>query len=263
MTFGEKVLQWQRLADIGKRGATIVYHSEIAGILLANWHNREQTVESITEMQVSEFAVRVAHYSAPRFNAIISAIKAVTPAARILKRRPVRVKDRAMLTQGEFTRLCEELDARPRSHAGMVVRFLAYTGLRINEARKLRWADVHLDHILLPGSSSKSGKARHIPFVAGTAEILARLKPLGDGVHILPQAEAKRSLATACKLAGVPSLSHHDFRHLFATRCIESGVDMPTVARWLGHQDGGALLGKVYFHLADRHSREMAGRVKI
>jgi hypothetical protein len=50
---------------------------------------------------------------------------------------------------------------------------------------------------------------------------------------------------------------------MFATRCIESAVDIPTAARWLGHQDGGALLGRVYFHLADAHSREMAGRVKI
>jgi len=24
-----------------------------------------------------------------------------------------------------------------------------------------------------------------------------------------------------------------DLRHLFATRCIESGVDIPTVSRWL------------------------------
>jgi integrase len=58
-------------------------------------------------------------------------------------------------------------------------------------------------------------------------------------------------------------ISHHDFRHLFATRCIESGVDLPTVARWLGHQDGGALLSRTYFHLVDEHSRRMAARVRI
>lgn len=73
----------------------------------------------------------------------------------------------------------------------------------------------------------------------------------------------KRSLNMACKLAGIPHLSHHDFRHLFATRCIQSGVDIPTVARWLGHRDGGALLGKTYFHLQDEHSRRMAGKVEI
>jgi hypothetical protein len=31
---------------------------------------------------------------------------------------------------------------------------------------------------------------------------------------------------------GLSKLTHHDLRHLFATRCIESGVDIPTVARW-------------------------------
>ncbi len=263
MTYREKVFQWQCLADVGKRGATVKYHAEIVKILLATWANPDQSAAGITESEVAAFVVRVAHYSASRFNAIVAAMKHVTPAAHILKRRAVRIKDRAMISQGEFTRLLAELDTRPQSHAGLLVRFLAFTGLRIKEARKLKWCDVHLDHILLPGNVAKSGKPRHIPFVAGITEILQRLRAVSDGVFVLPQGEAKRSLQTACSLAGVRRLSHHDFRHLFATRCIESGVDMPTVARWLGHQDGGALLCKVYFHLADRHSREMALRVQI
>lgn len=39
--------------------------------------------------------------------------------------------------------------------------------------------------------------------------------------------------------------------------------DVPTAARWLGHQDGGALLGRTYFHLVDHHSRRMAARVRL
>jgi integrase len=56
-------------------------------------------------------------------------------------------------------------------------------------------------------------------------------------------------------------ITHHDLRHLFATRCIESGVDIPTVSRWLGHKDGGALAMKTYGHLRDQHSQQMAARV--
>ena len=37
--------------------------------------------------------------------------------------------------------------------------------------------------------------------------------------------------------------------------------DIPTVARWMGHKDGGALAMKVYGHLRDAHSTEMAARV--
>jgi integrase len=65
----------------------------------------------------------------------------------------------------------------------------------------------------------------------------------------------------AAKVAGMPRITHHDLRHLFATRCIESGVDIPTVSRWLGHKDGGALAMKVYGHLRDQHSVEMAQKV--
>jgi integrase len=54
-----------------------------------------------------------------------------------------------------------------------------------------------------------------------------------------------------------------DLRHLFATLCIESGVDIPTVSRWLGHKDGGALAMKVYGHLRDQHSVAMAEKVKF
>jgi hypothetical protein len=73
--------------------------------------------------------------------------------------------------------------------------------------------------------------------------------------------ECKKSITTACKKLGIARFTHHDLRHLFATRCIESGVDIPTVSRWLGHKDGGALAMKVYGHLRDQHSTNMAQKV--
>jgi integrase len=67
----------------------------------------------------------------------------------------------------------------------------------------------------------------------------------------------------AAKVVGMVRITHHDLRHLFATRCIESGVDVPTVSRWLGHKDGGALAMKVYGHLRDQHSVAMAQKVSF
>jgi integrase len=66
--------------------------------------------------------------------------------------------------------------------------------------------------------------------------------------------------ATSATAATKPPMGQ-DLRHLFATRCIESGVDIPTVSRWLGHQDGGALCMKTYGHLRDEHSTNEARKV--
>jgi hypothetical protein len=40
-------------------------------------------------------------------------------------------------------------------------------------------------------------------------------------------------------------------------------VDIPTVSRWLGHKDGGALCMKTYGHLRDEHSLSQAQRVSF
>jgi integrase len=70
------------------------------------------------------------------------------------------------------------------------------------------------------------------------------------------------ALDNACARLGIDHLRVHDCRHVFATRCIEFGVDLPTLASWLGHKDGGVLCAQCYGHLCIKHSTAMAGKVK-
>ena len=58
-------------------------------------------------------------------------------------------------------------------------------------------------------------------------------------------------------------LRHHDLRHYFATKAIQSGVDIPTVSKWLGHADGGALAMKVYTNLMTDHLIEQSKKLKF
>ena len=75
--------------------------------------------------------------------------------------------------------------------------------------------------------------------------------------------ECQKALDRACNKVGADRITHHDLRHLFATACIEAGVDIPTVSRWLGHKDGGALAMKTYGHLRREHSIMQAQRVSF
>jgi integrase len=79
--------------------------------------------------------------------------------------------------------------------------------------------------------------------------------------QVLLVGDARGSLAKSTEALGLPCLSHHDLRHLFATTAIEADVDIPTISRWLGHSDGGTLAMKTYGHLRDEHSMAMAQRV--
>ena len=83
---------------------------------------------------------------------------------------------------------------------------------------------------------------------------------LGDAIKV----EVKREdpeIKETIRL-GIDHLRVHDLRHLFATRSIESGVDLPTLASWLGHKDGGVLCAQICGHLCTKHSTAMAGKVK-
>jgi len=75
--------------------------------------------------------------------------------------------------------------------------------------------------------------------------------------------EPRRSLKNSCIEARIKPLTNHHLRHIFATRCIECGVDFKTIATWLGHRDGGKLLLARYSHLRNEHSQQMATKVSF
>jgi integrase len=58
-------------------------------------------------------------------------------------------------------------------------------------------------------------------------------------------------------------LGFHDCRHHFISYAVMSGIDYMTIARWVGHKDGGILIGKVYGHLSNEHAQLQATRLNF
>ena len=158
-----------------------------------------------------------------------------------------------------------------------LVEFLAYSGCRITEAGNVKWADIDgkAGNIRIHGADdtgTKNWESRSVPILPAMQDLLDRLSTrdriprdrarIGKN-FVLNVTECREALANACKKVEAKRITHHDLRHLFATRCIESGIDIPTVSRWLGHKDGGALCMKTYGHLRDEHSKAMAAKVSF
>lgn len=52
-------------------------------------------------------------------------------------------------------------------------------------------------------------------------------------------------------------------RHYFASVCVMKGVDFKTIALWLGHSDGGALVARTYGHLRRDHTKAAMAKVQF
>jgi integrase len=194
--------------------------------------------------------------------------------AMAVSRIGVKPKQLRLPEPDQFTQIIETVatsGAGQQKNCADFIRFLAFSGCRLSEAKEVKWADVDLDRGFIRVKNAKrkitsnKSETRLVPIIDEMRELITRLKQAAPQPTdaVCRVFECEKSLTRACNVLGIDRITHHDLRHLFATRCIESGVDIPTVSRWLGHSDGGALAMRVYGHLRDAHSAEMARRVSF
>lgn len=265
-------------ADLKPLSKTYRLHTLAA--ISRNWPSLAQTeIRRIADKDCKKWAVKMAAKYAPsRYNGIIQTLRAVfalamengalafNPAAS-LEPRSVKQKKLTLPTDAQFAAILKHIDGvEPKS--GELVRGLAYSGMRKGEARNflMEHANFEKERLAIHGDpeyGTKNSEVRYVPMFPQMRSLLEKFKAEkreGRAFHV---DDCRYSLAAACKAVGCARITAHDLRHYFATKCIESGVDIPTVSRWLGHKDGGTLAMKTYGHLRDEHSAEMAKRVSF
>jgi integrase len=172
----------------------------------------------------------------------------------------------------EFVQAIRSAGGRDSRNCADFVRFIAFSGCRLSEAISVTWHDVDFrkSEITIRGDAitgTKNSEVRRLPIIPELRSLLERLRherpEETNETSILLVREAQKSMDRAAAKVGMRRITHHDLRHLFATICIESGVDIPNVSRWLGHKDGGALCMKTYGHLRQDHSLAQAQRVSF
>ena len=219
----------------------------------------------------------------------------VSPADGITWRR-APVRQRHLVSREDFERViavtaearfCHSRIAYASEPAGPLknaaqfadyVRFLIFSGAREKEALRVRWADVDFSQRLVvigAAGDSKNRTPRHVDFNASLAGHLADMseRRAPDSQWLFPSPQRgerdihaqtfRETLNLARAAAGLPGLGFHDTRHAFISQCVMAGIDFMTIARWVGHKDGGVLIGKVYGHTANEHRQRMAARLSF
>src|SRR5262249_54424466 len=166
-----------------------------------------------------------------------------------LKRAAIRSKKITLPSTKNFNALISEMregHSRNSRNCADFAGGLAFTGCRIGEAHQIEWRDIDFEagEVIVRGDATtgtKNWELRRVPLIPDARTLFQRMRaeradePLDAKVFRV--GECQKALDRACKKVGAERITHHDLRHLFATRCIESGVDIPTVSRWLGHKD--------------------------
>jgi len=187
-------------------------------------------------------------------------------------------KPRRFLTADQVEALAVECEPY-----GLVVRFLAYTGLRWGEMAALRVRDVDLlrrrmhitrsvteDNGRLIFDTTKTGEERTVPlprFLADQITASVAGKGLDDLVFegtrggVLRNGNFnRRTFTRAAKAIGEPNLTPHGLRHTAASLAIAAGGNVKVVQQMLGHATASMTLD-LYGHLFPDQLDDVADRL--
>ncbi|NMB66709.1 tyrosine-type recombinase/integrase [Candidatus Woesearchaeota archaeon] len=146
----------------------------------------------------------------------------------------------------------------------LVIMFLYYAGLRLDETRNLNWQDIDFDRETIHLKTAKGDKER-IVFLH--KKLIDALKMYGikeEGPIFISQREGKYNKRTiqqiiksASKKVGIKKrVTPHTLRHSFATHLLESGTDIRYIQQLLGHKD--LKTTQIYTHVANKDIKKLA-----
>lgn len=167
------------------------------------------------------------------------------------------------LEDDEITRLAEAIE--PEQHRDRALLLVLYnTGARVTEIVDIDLGDLRLDPVPVVVLKGKGGKQRTVPLWPRTVDaIQAWLTERGtDAEALFLNAQGRRlsrsgvahilqRLAERARIRPQHAfqISPHVIRHTTAMHLLQSGVDITTIAAWLGHSQLNTTHGYVEINL--------------
>ena len=188
---------------------------------------------------------------------------------------PLQSKELAVLSKDEQKKL-ESVLLTDMNETKLGIYISLYTGLRIGEICALSWEDIdianrtiYVRHTLTRIRVIENGKTvtknsidtpktksslRCIPICSTLAQVLNDYLPNVTSEYVVSNKAGFVSPRTfeyrykkIMKESKISFINYHGLRHTFATRCIESGVDVKSLSEILGHANVSITLN-TYVH---------------
>ncbi|MBA7950615.1 site-specific integrase [Citrobacter freundii] len=214
-------------------------------------------ISDITRLQIQSYLNGLTHLKNSTKNRHLNLIKAICSFAVeyfYMDKSPVAgmraYKEPASLRRAlepeEFTSLIrvlkEEILAEPRDTLSLIM-LLAFTGMRLGEARAGFIEDVNFNNNTLFLKDSKSGDSRLVPLCSEAREvILIQQEKYGSTGLIFRSnsggmvSEPRRLMEKLCKKAGVRKCLLHELRYSAGSAMLAATRDIYATKRFLGHK---------------------------
>lgn len=145
----------------------------------------------------------------------------------------------------------------------LVLSLLYYAGLRLNEARNLKWKDIDFSREIIHVKKAKGSKHRIIFLHKNLKKILKNREDKSGFILMSERGNkySKRSIQKIVKKAKKRAkikkkVTPHTLRHSFATHLLENGADIRAIQKLLGHEN--LQTTQIYTHIANKDIRNLS-----
>ncbi len=162
-----------------------------------------------------------------------------------VQKEPENNKVLRWLSQEEEDRLMAAANGLIDGQLTEILTIALYTGMRQGEILDLKWENIDLFRKTILIRKSKNKEPRTIPMNQTVSRMLISMsKVMSMSGYVFTTQGRKmkfrnlmRAFYIALKKANIEKFRFHDLRHTFATRLVQAGVDLYSVAKLLGHKD--------------------------
>lgn len=268
------VIFQEYISDGRLKERTITDYREAIFFYLSDWLNKPVTsiTKEMVEKRFCQIRDKGIHGGKPTYSQatkvmrVLSALMNYAMADEAIESNPVDVLkrkriDRSIRTREQYltsstVRALLEITAQDSHPVTLAVHLMLYTGLRKNEALRLKWSDIEvvegIQCIII--CDTKNHRPHYLPVTNQIKEIID--KAVNGSDYLFPStqrenryiSDVRPALKRLARLIGGEEFRCHDLRRTFATRASELGVDYLMIKRLLNHKSNDITAKYIQFH---------------